>query len=249
MSNKSNLLISILVFLLGGVFCWLCESPTLSEKILFLGGLAFLLPALLSLLGLFFTKKGQEINAIQRVIQLICGVAGVVLGLCVLLMPDFFRSLLGFMFGALLIAGAAWQLFLLTRKGRRSDYAAWTTVAPVICLVAGVLMITMPWFRNELNERYMVLTTGIGFLLFGITGFIISCWRTKEASAARRAKLAAKAEAKAGAESASATADAARVEPSAEKAAGTEEPSVSGQGVDTVSTSEHTGDKVNDSIH
>ncbi len=220
MSNRSNLLISILVLLLGAVFCWLCESPTLSEKILFLGGLAFLLPAILSLAGIFFTKKGQAINAVQKVIQLICGVAGVVLGLCVLLMPYFFRSLLGFMFGALLIVGGAWQLYLLTRKGRRSDYAAWTTAAPVLCLVAGVLMISMPWFRNELNERYMVLTTGIGFLLFGITGLIISFWRTKEATAARQSEA----------------------EPDDEK-------SVAGQGVDTVNSAEDTGDNVNDSIH
>ena len=157
MSNKSNLLISILVLLLGVVFCWLCESPTLSERILFWGGLAFLVPGAISLASLFFTHKGQQINGFQKVIQLVCGVGGLVLGLCVLFMHDFFRSLLGFMFGALLIAGGAWQIFLLTRKGRRSDYAAWTVAAPVLCLVGGVLMISMPWFRNELNEKYLVL--------------------------------------------------------------------------------------------
>lgn len=248
MSNKSNLLISVLVLLLGAVFCWLCESPTLSDKILFLGGLAFLIPAIISLLSTFFTKKGQQINAVQRVIQLVCGVAGLILGICVIFMPYFFRSLLGFMFGALLIVGGAWQIFLLTRKGRRSDYAAWTVIAPVICLIGGVLMISMPWFRDELNERYLVLCTGIGFLLFGITGLIISSWRTKEASAARRAKIEAKAEAKAlenaekevrNAESAAAAANM-----DAETAG-----SLPGHGVDSVSPSENVGNQVDDSIH
>ncbi len=245
MSNKSNLLISILVLLLGAVFCWLCESPTLSGKILFLGGLAFLVPAVLSLLGLFFAKKDHQINALQRVIQLVCGVAGVILGLCVILMPDFFRSLLGFMFGALLIAGGAWQIFLLTRKGRRADYAAWTVVAPVVCLIGGVLMITMPWFRNELNERYLVLCTGIGFVLFGITGLIISCWRGKEASAARRARI--EAAAKAG------SAEPATASPGNDEthaaAAGRQADSLPGEGVNPVSAPENSGHQPDDSIH
>lgn len=232
MSNKSNLLISILVLLLGVVFCWLCDSPTLSERILFWGGLAFLVPGIISLGSLFFTRKGQQINGFQKVIQLVCGVGGLVLGLCVLLMHDFFRSLLGFMFGALLVAGGAWQIFLLTRKERRSDYAAWTVAAPVLCLVGGVLMISMPWFRDELNEKYLVLCTGIGFILFGITGLVISCWRTKEASAARRAKL----EAKAG-------------ESGAQSAGETAEESVPAQGVDTVSLPQDTGHQADDSIH
>lgn len=230
MNNKSNLLISILVLLLGAVFCWLCESPTLSDKILFLGGLAFLIPAVVSLFGLFMTKKGQEINAVQRVIQIVCGVAGVVLGLCVLLMPYFFRSLLGFMFGALLIVGGAWQIFLLTRKGRRADYAAWTVVGPVVCLVAGVLMISMPWFRNELNERYLVLVTGIGFVIFGLTGLIISCWRSKEAAASRQAKLQAKEQAR-------------------ELKKHESEASASGEGVDAVSSAKDGGHEAGDSIH
>ncbi len=232
MSNKSNLLISILVLLLGVVFCWLCESPTLSERILFWGGLAFLVPGAISLASLFFTHKGQQINGFQKVIQLVCGVGGLVLGLCVLFMHDFFRSLLGFMFGALLIAGGAWQIFLLTRKGRRSDYAAWTVAAPVLCLVGGVLMISMPWFRNELNEKYLVLCTGIGFILFGITGLIISCWRTKEASAARRARL----EAKAG-------------ESDGQPAGETAGESVAPQGVDTASLPQDAGHQPDDSIH
>lgn len=236
MSNKSNLLISILVLLLGAAFCWLFESPTLSDRVLFLGGLAFLVPAVISLLGLFFTRKGREVNAVQKVIQLVCGVAGVVLGLCVILMPYFFRSLLGFMFGALLIAGGAWQIYLLTRRGRRSDYAAWTVAAPVVCLVGGVLMITMPWFRDELNERYLVLCTGIGFVFFGITGLIISCWRTKEASAARQAKLEARAAASSAAESPDTQAD------------GPAEGSASGERVDAVSAPEKTGDQPDDSV-
>ncbi len=235
MSNRSNLLISILVLLLGAVFCWLCESPTLSDKILFLGGLAFLIPAVVSLLGLFMTKKGQEINALQRVIQIFCGVAGVVLGLCVLLMPYFFRSLLGFMFGALLIVGGAWQIFLLTRKGRRADYASWTVVAPVVCLVAGVLMISMPWFRNELNERYLVLVTGIGFVLFGLTGLIISCWRSKEAAANHQAKLEAKEHERELKEHATEEHSAAE--------------STADHGVDAVSSAENGGHEVSDSIH
>lgn len=237
MSNKSNLLISILVLLLGVVFCWLFESPTLSGKILFLGGISFLLPAVISLLGLFFTKKGQNVNAGQKVIQLVCGVAGVVLGLCVIFMPYFFRSLLGFMFGALLVSGGAWQIYLLTRKSRRSDYAAWTVSAPVVCLVGGVLMISMPWFRDEMNERYLVLCTGIGFVLFGLTGLVISCWRTKEASAARRARLEAKAASEASAAN--------EAEPQSEQAAG----SLSSEGVDAVSAPESGRHQPDDSIH
>lgn len=93
-------------------------------------------------------------------------------------------------------------------------------------------MISMPWFRNELNEKYLVLCTGIGFILFGITGLIISCWRTKEASAARRARLEAKAGKSDG-------------QPAGETAG----ESVPAQGVDTVSLPQDAGHQPDDSIH
>lgn len=195
MSNKGNVLISFVILVLGGVFIWLYDRDILPRFIVLLCGLAFVVPAVLSLLSTFFTGKNSRRGSAMRIIQMVCGVGGLGLGLCIMLMPDVFRPLLFYPFGALMIVGGLFQVFQLSNRNRPTNYPGWLYVAPILILAAGIVTLCLPSLHGESSERCLVLVSGIAALLFGINGIIISVENYRHSRAeARKAKDSATAE-------------------------------------------------------
>lgn len=174
MSNKGNALISVILIALGVVFIWLYDRDTLPRSIVMLCGLAFVIPAVISLISVFFAGKNSKRSSALRGIQMICGIGGLVLGLCIIFLPGIFRPLLVYPFAALLIFGGAFQIFQLSHKYRPVDYPAWMYLAPVLVLVAGVVILCVPTLREPSSQPWVVLTTGIAAVLYGINGLFIS---------------------------------------------------------------------------
>lgn len=174
MSNKGNALVSLIVLALGVVFLWLCNRADFLHSVVMLCGVAFILPAVISLLSMFFEGKRNRQSAGLRLIQMVCGVGGLGLGACILLMPGTFRALLVFLFAALLIAGGAFQVFLVSHKSRPVNYPSWLLVVPIVVLVAGVVMLCIEAFHNPENERWVVVLTGVAFVLYGLNGLVVS---------------------------------------------------------------------------
>lgn len=192
MSNKGNVLISFVILVLGGVFIWLYDRDILPRFIVLLCGLAFVVPAVLSLLSTFFTGKNSRRGSAMRIIQMVCGVGGLGLGLCIMLMPDVFRPLLFYPFGALMIVGGLFQVFQLSNRNRPTNYPGWLYVAPILVLAAGIVTLCLPALHGESAERWLVLVSGIAALLFGINGIIISVENFRHArEVARKAKESA----------------------------------------------------------
>ncbi len=126
---------------------------------------------------------------------MVCGVGGLGLGLCIMLMPDVFRPLLFYPFGALMIVGGLFQVFQLSNRNRPTNYPGWLYVAPILVLAAGIVTLCLPALHGESSERWLVLVSGIAALLFGINGIIISVENYRHARAEiRKAKESAAAE-------------------------------------------------------
>lgn len=174
MSNKGNALISILILALGVVFIWLYDRDTLPRSIVLLCGLAFVVPAVISLLSMFISHRSDKASAGLRLIQLICGIGGLGLGLAIILLPEVFRPLLVYPFAALMIVGGAFQVFQISHKYRPVDYPAWMYLAPILILVAGVVLICITVFHTAPYEQWVVLVTGIAGVLFGVSGLLVS---------------------------------------------------------------------------
>lgn len=194
MTNKGNCFVSIVILLLGAVFCWFSGHDHFTRWIVLLCGLAFVVPAAVSILGMFVSGKAQRMSALMRVVQIICGVAGLVLGLCIIFMPDVFRSLLFYPFGALLVAGGLFQEFQVSHRNRSVDYPGWLHVVPVLLIAAGVVLLCVPALHELSAERWMLLMVGISAILFGVNGICVSVMarrlpkRLKEGEAAEPAK-------------------------------------------------------------
>jgi uncharacterized membrane protein HdeD (DUF308 family) len=204
-SQVGNIILSAIMAILGLTFISLCDRhDQISQTILTLGGVAFILPGVTVLLSLLVNRKSKAAkttedtsaettaetnkrsqNPVMSLLTVICGIATVVLGVVILVVPGIFQPLLVYLFGALLILSAAWQFNLMMRRNRTTIYPIWLEVAPILIVVLGVVMMTLDSFAK--NEKTLVLATGIGFTLFGLIGLSISYIALKARAAAKKA--------------------------------------------------------------
>lgn len=174
MTNKGNFFVSILILVLGAVFIWCYDRATLPHYVVTLCGLAFAVPAVVSLLGAFvFNRKGSA-SALQRMIQIVCGVGGLGMGLIIILFPDEFKPLLVYPFAVLIAVGGLFQVFQLSHRYRPVDYPGWMLVGPILLIICGVVMLCVPVLKDVANAPLLVLVTGICGVVYGISGLLIS---------------------------------------------------------------------------
>lgn len=192
-SQAGNIILAILMAAIGLTFIWLCDRHIVGSTILTIGGLAFILPGATLLLSLLGKRKESNRGSAISFITTICGIAAILLGIIILAVPDYFRPLLVYLFGGLLIVATAWQFNVMMRKNRGALYPVWLTISPVAIVILGVTMITMDIFKGETNEKWMLLATGCGFTLFSLISLFISYYAIKAIHAAK-AKAADKTE-------------------------------------------------------
>jgi 4-amino-4-deoxy-L-arabinose transferase-like glycosyltransferase len=177
MSTKGNALISALLVVLGVLFIWLHDRESLATLIIVLCGLAFVVPALISLAALVWSGRRESAEgavkatgSTMRIVQLICGVGGLILGVCIIVFPEVFSPLLVYPFAALLICGGGVQLFLLAHRNRPTAFPMWMLLPPVLTLIAGVLTLCVAPIHDNLSV--ILLLTGIASLLCGVNGLV-----------------------------------------------------------------------------
>ncbi len=181
MNFKANTLISFTALILGIVVLCYIGRP-ITNIVLFICGLAFVVPGILTLLGLSFKHSAENHSAADRALRFICGIGGLGLGVVVWCMPDVFRPLLVYLFGILLIAGGIHQCAQLSRKARAAQYPGWLIFGALVILVGGVVLIVVDFFHKPAgvddygNEKWVLLTTGIGAVIYGVNGLIITSY-------------------------------------------------------------------------
>lgn len=181
MNFKANTLISFTALILGIVVLCYIGRP-ITNIVLFICGLAFVVPGILTLLGLSFKHSAENHSAADRALRFICGIGGLGLGVVVWCMPDVFRPLLVYLFGILLIAGGIHQCAQLSRKARAAQYPGWLLLGALVILVGGVVLIVVDFFHKPAgvddygNEKWVLLTTGIGAVIYGVNGLIITSY-------------------------------------------------------------------------
>lgn len=181
MNFKANTLISFTALILGIVVLCYIGRP-ITNIVLFICGLAFVVPGILTLLGLSFKHSAENHSAADRALRFICGIGGLGLGVVVWCMPDVFRPLLVYLFGILLIAGGIHQCAQLSRKARAAQYPGWLIFGALVILVGGVVLIVVDFFHKPAgvddygSEKWVLLTTGIGAVIYGVNGLIITSY-------------------------------------------------------------------------
>lgn len=157
--NKMNsaLLRSALAIVLGIV---LVLWPEMAVTYLVITiGILFILPGIFSLLS-YFTRNRENQEGSGRTFP-IEGAGSILLGVWLVVMPEFFVNILMYILGVLLILAGVFQIVSLI-KSRKYYRVGWGYyVLPLFILITGILILAYP-FGAAANT----------FVLFGVTSIV-----------------------------------------------------------------------------
>ncbi len=143
-------------------------------------GILFLLSGIIALISYWNAKRhageititdarGNIIRGTQPAFPLV-GIGSVLLGLTLVLSPDMFVKWLMYILGAMLILGSINQLIVLVAARRYGSIGAFFWIAPIVLLIAGILIFVKPMESAELP----MIILGWCMLVYGVTETINS---------------------------------------------------------------------------
>lgn len=127
-------------------------------------GVLFMLPGLIGIFGYFATAKRREEAGI-RVTLPVSAIGSVLLGFWLMIMPDFFITILMYVLGALLVLGGLSQLFnfISVRNITKVPFIMYTI--PVLVLLAGIIVLVNPF--QAAAVPFIIL--GISSIVYALT--------------------------------------------------------------------------------
>lgn len=113
-------------------------------------GILFIIPGLFGIIGYFGTKKGEKSPRFP-----IEAVGSLFLGLWLVIMPDFFVNILMYVLGFVLLLGGLQQVYTLIRARKWTDVPVAFFVAPVLVMMAGLLIVFSP--RDSQQALFIII--------------------------------------------------------------------------------------------
>lgn len=174
MKGKSSILSALLILTLGVVLIIINKSLDASGVVM-CGGVLFLVAAVLNIF--FFLSEDSRKNSRRRggpltkIFGWISSVAGIILGLCMLLFESVFTPLIPFIFGGLLVLAAVFHFYVLAISYRPIVFPGWLYIIPALLTAAGVWVF---FIDGSVSGSLMMILTGSGLCLFSTGVFIES---------------------------------------------------------------------------
>lgn len=136
-------------------------------------GVIFVVPGIVLLLA---SLRGGSAKGGNRrpVLSTILGVASLVWGVLILVMPDGLLGRLNITLGVSLFIAAFAQIVWIVRGRRANGAPVWIYLLPLAVAVAGVAVIMLPidWENPGAESRTGCIVSGIAFTLWAINGFL-----------------------------------------------------------------------------
>ena len=127
-------------------------------------GVLFMLPGLIGIFGYFATAKRREEAGI-RVTLPVSAIGSVLLGFWLMIMPDFFITILMYVLGALLVLGGLSQLFNFISVRNITKVPFIMYMIPVLVLLAGIIVLVNPF--QAAAVPFIIL--GISSIVYALT--------------------------------------------------------------------------------
>ena len=124
-------------------------------------GVLFILPGLYAIFTYFIRPKGEEV---KRSIFPIEAAGSVLLGLWLVISPEFFVNILMYVLGALLVIAGAQQISSLIAARKWSSVPLGFYLMPVLILVVGIMILVHPFGAAE--NTFIIF--GIAILFYGV---------------------------------------------------------------------------------
>lgn len=148
------------------------ERPVLHIAMI-AAGVIFVVPGIVLLLA---SLRGGSAKGGNRrpVLSTILGIASLVWGVQILVMPDGLLGRLNISLGVSLFIAAFAQIVWIVRGRRANGAPVWIYLLPLAVAVAGVAVIMLPidWENPGAESRTGCIVSGIAFTLWAINGFL-----------------------------------------------------------------------------
>lgn len=148
------------------------ERPVLHIAMI-AAGVIFVVPGIVLLLA---SLRGGSAKGGNRrpVLSTILGIASLVWGVLILVMPDGLLGRLNITLGVSLFIAAFAQIVWIVRGRRANGAPVWIYLLPLAVAVAGVAVIMLPidWENPGAESRTGCIVSGIAFTLWAINGFL-----------------------------------------------------------------------------
>lgn len=148
------------------------ERPVLHIAMI-AAGVIFVVPGIVLLLASLRAGSAKGGNR-RPVLSTILGVASLVWGVLILVMPDGLLGRLNITLGVSLFIAAFAQIVWIVRGRRANGAPVWIYLLPLAVAVAGVAVIMLPidWENPGAESRTGCIVSGIAFTLWAINGFL-----------------------------------------------------------------------------
>lgn len=148
------------------------ERPVLHIAMI-AAGVIFVVPGIVLLLASLRAGSAKGGNR-RPMLSTILGVASLVWGVLILVMPDGLLGRLNITLGVSLFIAAFAQIVWIVRGRRASGAPVWIYLLPLAVAVAGVAVIMLPidWENPGAESRTGCIVSGIAFTLWAINGFL-----------------------------------------------------------------------------
>lgn len=127
-------------------------------------GVLFLIPGLLALIGYFTASEKRVAKGYFPVV----GVGSLLFGLWLIIMPEFFVTILMYVLGFILVLGGLQQIVSLTQAKKWYRVSAGFYVVPVLLLIAGIVVLFNPF--TVASGAFMLL--GICAIVYAVSDLL-----------------------------------------------------------------------------
>ncbi len=176
-----NVVVRSLCVILIGVLMVVLREAFMPLIIQFIGA-AFVVSGIISLFNIYILRRRGHSRLFDTSVLALVGVAGVVLGLWLLLSPFFFLSLLMTLLGLLLLFAGFYQLVNLLSAQRAVKLPFFMYVVPLCLLVTGVVVLVNPFESAGLP----FLVVGVSALFSGLSDLVSSLYIARRARSVKK---------------------------------------------------------------
>jgi uncharacterized membrane protein HdeD (DUF308 family) len=127
-------------------------------------GILFIIPGLITLITYFVYDHAKR----PGIPSLLAGIGSLLFGVVLVVVPQFFISVLMYLLGIILLLGSIEQIVTLTRAKKRVPVPVGFYIVPSLVLIAGILVLFNPFKTAET----LFILIGVTCLVYGIMEFI-----------------------------------------------------------------------------
>jgi len=153
---------AIFAILLGALLMWVPNSAIFYVVVTI--GIFFIVPGLILLISYFTAERAKR----PEIPFLFAGIGSLLFGVVLVSVPNFFISVLMYLFGALLLLGGIEQIITLIRARKKVTVPVFFYIVPLLIMIAGVLVLFNPFKMAET----LFIFIGVTCLIYGIMEFV-----------------------------------------------------------------------------